>query len=330
MEQDRDVILEVIYLTKSFHLSDSKGRGYDLTAVNKVCFQVKRGEIYGIVGESGCGKSTLGRCVMRLIRPSGGEVRYHGRDIARMNRKEMCEVRKAIQIVFQNPFASFNPRKRIGKTLHEVLRHFKLYAGREEERILEILGKVNMGADALRKYPHQFSGGQLQRLAIARSLLVEPEIIIADEPVSALDVSVQAQVVNLLMDLRDEMGVSIIFIAHDLSVVEHISDRAGVMYVGHLVEQSGIGELYHSPMHPYTEGLLSAIPVPDPSLPPVKAVLDGETPRPLHLPEGCIFSSRCYRREKCCVNCDNQRNFGTKSHLCTCLLARSGKEWIIK
>ncbi|MDO4166138.1 MAG: ATP-binding cassette domain-containing protein [Eubacteriales bacterium] len=321
MAETKETILEVNHLTKKFRITDSKGKKHDLIAVNDVSFRVNKGEIYGIVGESGCGKSTLGRCVLRLIEPTSGEVKYHGKDITKMKPKEMKEIRKSIQIVFQNPYASFNPRKRIGKALKEVLKHFGLYQGKEDKRILEILKKVNLGSDALEKYPHQFSGGQLQRLAVARALLVEPEIIIADEPVSALDVSVQAQVVNLLMDLRDEMGLTIIFIAHDLSVVEHISDRAGVMYVGHFVEESEIADLYHKPMHPYTKGLLSAIPVPDPELPPVQAVLDGETASPLHLPDGCIFASRCYRCQDACNQNANHTNHGTEGHYCSCLFA---------
>lgn len=314
-------ILEVNHVTKKFRIIDSKGKKHDLTAVNDVSFSVEKGEVYGIVGESGCGKSTLGRCILRLIEPTSGSVLYRGCDITRLKEKQMKEIRKSIQIVFQNPYASFNPRKRIGNALKEVLKQFKLYPGNEEKRIMEILKKVNMDKDALEKYPHQFSGGQLQRLAVARALLVEPEIIIADEPVSALDVSVQAQVVNLLMDLRDEMGLTIIFIAHDLSVVEHISDRVGVMYVGHFVEESEIEELYQHPKHPYTKGLLSAIPVPDPNLPPVQAVIEGETPSPLNLPEGCIFASRCYKcKEEICKKSDNHTNFGTDSHVCTCMI----------
>lgn len=314
-----NTILEVINLTKRFDIRDSMGKKLHLTAVNRVSFSVKKGEIYGIVGESGCGKSTLGRCILRLIEPTEGSVIIDGVDITKISKSEMKKYRSKIQMIFQNPYASFNPRIRIGDALKEVLKQFKLYENHEEERVIEILKKVNLNVDSLEKYPHQFSGGQLQRLAIARALLVEPEIIIADEPVSALDVSVQAQVVNLLMDLRDEMGLTIIFIAHDLSVVEHISDKAGVMYVGHFVEQADIEHIYKKPKHPYTKGLLAAVPVPDPELPPVKAVIEGETPSPLNLPVGCIFAARCrYFDDKRCLMINNHDNYNVADHFTTC------------
>lgn len=314
-------ILEIEHLTKRFNIRDSKGKKLELTAVNDVSFSVNKGEIYGIVGESGCGKSTLGRCILRLVEPTEGSIRFRGKDITQISQGEFKNYRKSIQIVFQNPYASFNPRIRIGKALKEVLKQFRLYQGMEEERIIKVLKKVNMDVDALEKYPHQFSGGQLQRLAVARALLAEPEIIIADEPVSALDVSVQAQVVNLLMDLRDSMGLTIIFIAHDLSVVEHISDRAGVMYVGHFVEQADINEIYKKPAHPYTRALLQAVPIPDPNLPPVEAVLEGETPSPLNLPKGCIFATRCKEKHQACEKVDNHQNYMSQEHFCTCCAA---------
>jgi peptide/nickel transport system ATP-binding protein len=274
-------------------------------AVDDVSFSIPAGKTMGLVGESGCGKTTLGRCIVRAIPPTDGEISLHvdGQEIelSRMSRNELRPVRKHFQMVFQDPYLSLNPRKTILDIVGEPLRINKVADGRElEQRVRELVDMVGLNVKYLNRYPHAFSGGQRQRIGIARALALNPELIVCDEPVSALDVSVQAQILNLLQDLQRELGLTYLFIAHDLSVVEHISDRVAVMYVGKMVEVADTRDLFTRPKHPYTEALLSAIPRPDPDRPMQEVTLEGEVPNPANPPSGCYFHPRCkYAQEIC-------------------------------
>ncbi|MEK8127742.1 dipeptide ABC transporter ATP-binding protein [Paenibacillus filicis] len=295
-------LLAVRGLQKHFPVKSGFGwtKGY-IRAVNSVSFDIQEGQTYGLVGESGCGKSTTGRTILKLLEPTGGEVLYQGRNIFSLKGAAMREVRRELQMVFQDPYSSMDPKKRIGYTLEEpLLIHGQGGARERTERALELLDKVGFSREHYDRFPHEFSGGQRQRLGLARALALNPKLIVCDEPVSALDVSIQSQVINLLQELQRELKLSYLFVAHDLSVVRHISDHVGVMYLGELVEQAPTEQLFSSPLHPYTKSLLSAVPVPNPRVKRERIILSGDVPSPLHPPSGCVFHTRCpYVLDRC-------------------------------
>ena len=271
-------------------------------AVDGVSMTIRQGETVGLVGESGCGKTTLGRAILRLEEPTSGEVRFEGKNILTYNHHQMRTLRRQMQIIFQDPFSSLNPRKTVSHIIGEpLLIHGMKNRYERNEKILEMLHVVGLRKEHMRRYPHQFSGGQRQRIGVARALILNPKLIICDEAVSALDVSIQAQVINLLKDLQETFGLTYLFISHDLSVVEYISDRVAVMYLGKIVELAKSKELYHMPLHPYTQALLSASPIPDPGLKRERIILKGDVPSPIDPPPGCRFHTRClYKQEICC------------------------------
>lgn len=286
----KEVLIEVKDLKKYFQV----GRNQTLKAVDGVNFKIYKGETLGIVGESGCGKTTCGKTVMGLYQATGGEVLFDGVDINKLNKKEKKEFTKRAQIIFQDPYSSLNPRMTVGDIIGEGIDIHKLYTGKErQEKIYELLELVGLNREHALRFPHEFSGGQRQRIGIARALAVQPKLIIADEPVSALDVSIQSQVLNLMNKLKKEYNLTYIFVAHDLSVVEHISDRVGVMYLGNFVEVADKKELYKNPCHPYTQALLSAVPIPDPTAKKERIILEGHIPSALNPPTGCKFHTRC-------------------------------------
>ncbi|MCS6868333.1 MAG: dipeptide ABC transporter ATP-binding protein [Thermus sp.] len=295
--KENHVLLEVKDLKKHFPIRGgvlSRVVG-SVKAVDGVSFAIRKGEVLGLVGESGSGKTTVGRTLLRLIEPTGGRILFDGQDITDLPKDKLRPYRRRMQIIFQDPFSSLNPRMTVGDIIAEPLVIHGIGKTPEErtERVAELLKLVGLSPDHMRRYPHEFSGGQRQRIGIARALAVAPEFIVADEPVSALDVSIQAQVVNLLQDLKEELGLTLLFIAHDLAVVEYISDRVAVMYLGKVMELASARELYRNPKHPYTEALLSAVPIPDPTVKRERIVLQGDIPSPINPPSGCVFRTRC-------------------------------------
>lgn len=324
--QDRKVLLEIADLRVHFDIKDGKQWFWQpkksLKAVNGVSLRLYEGETLGVVGESGCGKSTLARAIIGLVKAKGGRVTWLGRDLLGQDDKAWRDARTDIQMIFQDPLASLNPRMTVGDIIAEPLKtYYPKMAKREvSEKVRAMMMKVGLLPNLINRYPHEFSGGQCQRIGIARALILEPKLVICDEPVSALDVSIQAQVVNLLQKLQREMGLSLIFIAHDLAVVKHISDRVLVMYLGHAVELGTYDQVYHQPLHPYTQALMSAVPIPDPDKELTKQVqlLEGELPSPIDPPSGCVFRTRCPQAVAECAKTKPVLE-GNFSHAVSCL-----------
>ncbi len=310
-------ILDVKELKKYFPMK--KGTLFNrkteyVKAVENISFELEEGETLGLVGESGCGKSTTGRCILKLIEPTGGKVFFNGKDLSSLSQREMRKARKDIQFIFQDPYASLNPRMTVGETIMEPMNNYNIGTKKErEEKVSELLDTVGLSQYHAGRYPHEFSGGQRQRVGIARALASDPKLVVADEPVSALDVSIQAQTINLLMDLQKKFNLTMIFIAHDLSVVKHISDRVAVMYLGSLVEIADYKDLYSNPTHPYTEALLSAIPVAGKKSNKERIILQGDIPSPTNPPKGCKFNTRCrYATEICRKESPELKDIGNK------------------
>ena len=300
MVQDKDVLIHVKDLKKYFRV----GRKEILKAVDGVSFDIYRGETLGLVGESGCGKTTCGKTIMGLYPATSGDIIFDGVEVNKLNKKQRYEFTRNAQIIFQDPYSSLNPRMTVGDIIGEGIDIHKLYSGKERtERIYELLNIIGLNAEHISRFPHEFSGGQRQRIGIARALAIEPNFIVCDEPISALDVSIQAQVVNLLIKLQNEFGLTYLFIAHDLSMVKHISDRVGVMYLGNIVELSKSSEIYQNPLHPYTKALMSAIPIPDPNIEKEKKriPIDGEIASPINPKPGCRFAGRCKYVKSICT-----------------------------
>ena len=319
-----DNLLEVENLVKYFPVRTGVFSRISawVKAVDGVTFNIKKGETLGLVGESGCGKTTTGRCVIRLIEPTSGKVKYNGEDLLSTTSERLLELRKEMQIIFQDPFASLNPRMNVGRIIGEGMAIQEKYSKSEiQDRVINLLKRVGLEVDHMKRYPHEFSGGQRQRIGIARALVVNPKFIICDEPVSALDVSIQSQILNLLDELQEEFGLTYLFIAHDLSVVEHVSKRVAVMYLGKIVEIAFRDELYENPLHPYTEALLSAVPIPDPRVKTKRIILKGDVPNPVNVPTGCNFHPRCmYRKDICSKEIPTLRDMG-EEHKVACHFA---------
>ncbi|MED9966991.1 MAG: dipeptide ABC transporter ATP-binding protein [Blautia sp.] len=314
-----EYLVEVKDLKQYFPISTGFFKKTDLKAVDGVSFSIKPGETLGLVGESGCGKTTVGRTLLRLYEPTGGEILFNGEPVTDKN---MTALRKEMQMVFQDPYSSLDPRMTVEDIIGEPLDVHKLYSTKAErrEKILELMELVGLNAEHATRYAHEFSGGQRQRIGIARALAVNPKFIVCDEPVSALDVSIQAQVVNMFEDLQEKLGVAYLFIAHDLLIVRHISDRIAVMYLGKIVEIGDADEVYEHPQHPYTESLLSAVPIPDPKITRERKriILEGDVPSPMNLPTGCAFRTRCrYATEKCAQECPKLEDRGN-GHMVAC------------
>lgn len=323
MSEDKKVLLEVQKVKKEFVTSKSlTGKPLKIVhAVDSVDLTIYEGETIGVVGESGCGKSTLDRCILQLIRPTAGNVLYRGEDITKLNKEQMRQMRRKMQLIFQDPYASLNPRMTVLELIMAPLEAFGIGTMEERvKRVKEIMELVGMPENMMNRYPHEFSGGQRQRIVIARALVLNPEFVVCDEPVSALDVSVRAQVLNLIQELKKKKHLTYMFISHDLSVVKYISDRIAVMYLGRIVEIAEKNELYNNPQHPYTKALLSAIPIPDVDNKMKREILTGDVPSPLNPPSGCYFHTRCkYATERCKTECPALHDVGN-GHMVACHL----------
>jgi peptide/nickel transport system ATP-binding protein/oligopeptide transport system ATP-binding protein len=323
--EEKTPILNIEGLKKYFPVRGVFGglggiKGY-VKAVNDISVELYEGETYGLVGESGCGKSTAGRSILRLTEPTEGRVTYKGQDILSLSGKDLQELRRELQMVFQDPYSSLNPRKRIGKILEEPLVIQSIGDKQERiDRVMEIMEKVGMRPDQYYRFPHEFSGGQRQRFGLARALVVNPKVVICDEPVSALDVSIQSQIINLLQSLQEELNLSYLFIAHDISVVRHISDRIGVMYLGKIVEEAPTDSLFNEQLHPYTQALFSAVPLPDPKQKKERIILKGDLPSPLNPPSGCVFHTRCPYAMDICMQAEPEKKEMEKDHFVACHL----------
>ena len=326
MQSNSGNLVEVKNLKKYFPAGGGLfGAGGDtVKAVDDVSFSIRHGETFGLVGESGCGKSTTGRCILRLIEPTAGEVNFEGQDLLALDARSLRQLRREMQIIFQDPYASLNPRMQVGEIIAEPLVIHRAGTGHERKRrVGELLELVGLKPEHAARYPHEFSGGQRQRIGIARALALNPKFIVCDEPVSALDVSVQAQVVNLLQDLQEQLGLTYLFISHGLSVVEHISTRVGIMYLGKLVEVAPSEAIFRNPLHPYTRALLSAIPIPDPDARRERLPLKGEIPTAIEPPSGCRFRTRCPLAEPQCAKVEPQLVEVEKDHFVACYLVGS-------
>ncbi|HEY5088069.1 MAG TPA: oligopeptide/dipeptide ABC transporter ATP-binding protein [Gemmatimonadaceae bacterium] len=324
MKQVTTPLLEVTHLGKSFPARQHflRRTGGEVRAVNDVSFAIARGETLGVVGESGCGKTTMGRSILRLIEPTSGAVVFDGTDVSTLRGSALRSMRRRMQVIFQDPFSSLNPRMTVGAAVKEGILIHHLAEGREADNRVKVLFKeVGLDPDYASRYPHEFSGGQRQRIGVARALSVEPEMIVCDEPVSALDVSVQAQVINLLQDLQRDRGLTYLFIAHDLSVVQHIADRVAVMYLGRIVEIGSSYDLYSNPIMPYTQALLSAVPRPEPGRQSARIVLQGEPPSPANPPPGCVFYPRCHHplKDEHCTHIVPLLEEKTPAHFAACI-----------
>ena len=315
-------ILEVSHLKKYFPIKGGffGGATGSVKAVDDVSFNIKRGTTMGLVGESGCGKSTTGRTILRLIEKTDGEILFNGEDISKYDKKQLRDLRTKMQIIFQDPYSSLSPRLPIGEIIGEAVREHGLVPKEQfDDYITKVMKDCGLQEYHKDRYPHEFSGGQRQRICIARALALNPEFIVCDEPVSALDVSIQAQIINLLRDLQKERGLTYLFISHDLSVVEHISDTVGVMYLGGMVESGETADIFGNPLHPYTKALLGAIPIPDPDIPAMQDMLEGDVPSPINPPKGCCFHTRCHG---CCKECTAQKpkliNVGNEHWVACC------------
>ncbi|TAJ76083.1 dipeptide ABC transporter ATP-binding protein [bacterium] len=321
-------LLEIRNLKKYFPVGEglfSRHKG-EVKAVDGVSLTVEAGETLGLVGESGCGKSTLGRSILRLVEPTEGEIYFQGKNLLALSQRDLRDVRREMQIIFQDPYASLNPRMRVGVIVGEGLEIHKLATGRKKrDRVIELLNQVGLREEHYDRYPHEFSGGQRQRIGIARALAVNPKFIVADEPVSSLDVSIQAQIINLLQELQEQMHLTYFFISHDLRVVEHISHRVAIMYLGKIVEIARSDKIYQEAKHPYTRALLSAVPIPDPEHKKERIILEGDVPSPVNPPPGCSFHPRCRYREDICDKVEPRLEFGADGHGASCHVFGPGK-----
>jgi len=321
-------LLEIRNLKKHFPVGEglfSRGKGA-VKAVDGVNLSIEEGETLGLVGESGCGKSTLGRAILRLIEPTSGEINFLGKNLLSLSQRELRETRREMQIIFQDPYASLNPRMRVGDIVGEGLEIHKLAKGKaKRDRVMELLHQVGLRDDHFDRYPHEFSGGQRQRIGVARALAVNPKFIVCDEPVSSLDVSIQAQIINLLQELQEKMHLTYLFISHDLRVVEHISHRVAIMYLGKVVEIAKSDTIYRDAKHPYTRALLSAVPIPDMNKKKERVVLEGDVPSPVNPPPGCTFHPRCSYREAVCSQTEPPLEFSPDGHGVSCHVFGPGK-----
>ncbi|MGH7773045.1 MAG: ABC transporter ATP-binding protein [Candidatus Binatia bacterium] len=321
-------LLEIRNLKKYFPVGSGlfSRRTGEVKAVDGVSLTVEEGETLGLVGESGCGKSTLGRSILRLIEPTEGEVFFQGTNLLSLSQRGIRDMRRQMQIIFQDPYASLNPRMRVGETVGEGLEIHKLATGKKKrDRVMELLNQVGLREEHYDRYPHEFSGGQRQRIGIARALAVNPKFIVADEPVSSLDVSIQAQIINLMQELQEKMHLTYFFISHDLRVVEHISHRVAIMYLGKIVEIARSETIYQDAKHPYTRALLSAVPIPDPQRKKERIILQGDVPSPVHPPPGCSFHPRCSYREHICDKVEPKLEFSGDAHGVSCHVFGPGK-----